>query len=212
MAKRKKVVKFRHKFYRIFFYMFVYIFSRLKGYRVKNHFKIRKGESYIILSNHQTDFDGKASYNMFKPTNHEENSHIDSSNSESSSPLANSSSSLSSSSSSIFQTTSSSSLIYIEFNEDSAGVYSTINYSQHDYIMRYKMELLWQYKNESNVVVIGSSRPMDAVISNNFSEQFNVVNLAQTPNSIYGSRDFFKNYIYRHFSKMKYLIILNTFE
>lgn len=130
-----------------------------------------------------------------------------SSNSESSSSLANSSSSLSSSSSSIFQTTSSSSLIYIEFNEDSAGVYSTTNYSQHDYIMRYKMELLWQYKNESNVVVIGSSRPMDAVISNNFSEQFNVVNLAQTPNSIYGSREFFKNYIYKHFTKMKYLII-----
>lgn len=130
-----------------------------------------------------------------------------SSNSESSSSIANSSSSLSSSSSSVLQTASSSSLIYIEFDEDSAGVYSITGSSQHDLIMRYKMELLWQYKNESNVVVIGSSRPMDAVISNNFSSQFNVVNLAQTPNSIYGSRDFFKNYIYKHFTKMKYLII-----
>lgn len=130
-----------------------------------------------------------------------------SSNSKSSSSLANSSSSLSSSSSSILQTVSSSSLIYIESNKDSTGVYSITGSSQHDLIMRYKMELLWQYKNESNVVVIGSSRPMDAVISNNFSEQFNVVNLAQTPNSIYGSRDFFKNYIYRHFTKIKYLII-----
>ena len=125
-----------------------------------------------------------------------------------SSSSENSSSSLeSSSSSSSIEPVDEPDLIYTEFDEDSAGIYSKSGSAKEDLIMRYKMELLWQYKNESNVVVIGSSRPMDAVISNNFSEQFNVVNLAQTPNSIYGSRDFFKNYIYKHFTKMKYLII-----
>lgn len=118
-----------------------------------------------------------------------------------------SSSSIVLSSSSEILIESSSETTYRLFDGDSAGIYSKAGSSNADFIMRYKMELLWRYKNESNVVVIGSSRPMDAVVSNNFSSPFNVVNLAQTPNSIYGSRDYFKNYIYPHYQKMKYLII-----
>lgn len=96
--------------------------------------------------------------------------------------------------------------LYFDFDMDSVGVYSKVGSSFHDFIMRYKMELLWQYK-ESDVVIIGSSRPMDGVIPKNFDSKFNVVNLAQTPNSIFGSRDFFKNYIFAHYKKLKYLIV-----
>lgn len=97
--------------------------------------------------------------------------------------------------------------LFIDFDMDSAGVYSNTGSDYHDFIMRYKMELLWKYKNESDVVIIGSSRPLDGVIPKNFNSKFNVVNLAQTPNSIFGSRDFFKNYIFPHYKKMKYLIV-----
>ena len=37
---------------------FIKLLALMKGYKNKSHFKIRKGESYLVLSNHQTDFDG----------------------------------------------------------------------------------------------------------------------------------------------------------
>ena len=54
----KKLVLKRHIFYRAFGIPFIKLFSILKGYKNKSHFKLKKGESYLILSNHQTDYDG----------------------------------------------------------------------------------------------------------------------------------------------------------
>ena len=56
--KKEKIVLKRHAFYRGFALPFIKLFSLIKHYKVKSHFKIKKGESYIILSNHQTDYDG----------------------------------------------------------------------------------------------------------------------------------------------------------
>ena len=59
MAKKKhRVVLKRHAFYRTIAMPFLRIYAFLKGYRNKSHFKIRKGQNYLVLSNHQTDFDG----------------------------------------------------------------------------------------------------------------------------------------------------------
>ena len=59
MAKNNnKIVLKRHAFYRAIGIPFIKLFSIFKGYKNKSHFKIKKGESYLILSNHQTDYDG----------------------------------------------------------------------------------------------------------------------------------------------------------
>ncbi len=96
----------------------------------------------------------------------------------------------------------------VELDPDSAGVYfSNASGTLSDRIMRYNMELLWRYKDSANVVVLGSSRPLDGVSPAAFSDSFFVVNLAQTPNTIYFSWDWLQNYIYPHVKKLKYLII-----
>ena len=59
MAKKKnQVVLKRHSFYRALVFPFIKLLTLLKHYKNKSHFKIKKGESYLILSNHQTDLDG----------------------------------------------------------------------------------------------------------------------------------------------------------
>lgn len=56
--KKNQVVLKRHSFYRILVFPLIKLFALIKGYKNRSHFKIRKGESYLVLSNHQTDLDG----------------------------------------------------------------------------------------------------------------------------------------------------------
>lgn len=58
MKKRKKFVRWRHSFYRAIFHLPIFLLAKFKGYKTLEHFKIGKNENYIIVSNHQTDFDG----------------------------------------------------------------------------------------------------------------------------------------------------------
>ena len=94
-----------------------------------------------------------------------------------------------------------------ELDEDSAGVYMHIGDKLEGVLMRYKMELLWRYRDTANVVVVGSSRPLLSVSPKYFSSKYFVINLAQTPNSIYMTRDYLNNYIYPHVRRMKYIIL-----
>ena len=96
---------------------------------------------------------------------------------------------------------------HFELDPDSAGVYYSSAGTLGDYVMRIKMELLWRYKDSANVVVLGSSRPLNAVSAEDFSERFFVLNLAQTPNSMYLSREILEKYVYPHVSGLKYLIL-----
>lgn len=57
MAKNKAIYK-RYTFYWKFFKPLVALFALSKGYRWKGRLKMKKGDSYIILSNHVTQFDG----------------------------------------------------------------------------------------------------------------------------------------------------------
>lgn len=60
MAKKNKnkIVFGRHTFWWNFYRPVVCFIALLRGYKNKSHLKMKKGESYIILSNHQTDMDG----------------------------------------------------------------------------------------------------------------------------------------------------------
>ena len=90
---------------------------------------------------------------------------------------------------------------------DSAGAYYN---PSGDYVAiqwRYKMEMLWQYKDTANVVILGSSRSMFAVNPLHFDKPFFAINLANQENTKYGSKYIFQNYVVPHFKKLKYVII-----
>jgi hypothetical protein len=95
----------------------------------------------------------------------------------------------------------------IHLEPDSAGVYynSLGNYVAIQW--RYKMEMLWQYMDTANVVVLGSSRAMYGVNPLLFEEPFFVLNLANSENTKYGSKYIFHNYVVPHFKNLKYVII-----
>ena len=90
---------------------------------------------------------------------------------------------------------------------DSAGIYLNPSDKWESVIMRFKMELLWRYRDSANVAILGSSRPMFGVSPSELDEQFFAVNFGQTPNSIYTSRDFLDRYIFNHMKKLKYLVV-----
>ena len=113
-----------------------------------------------------------------------------------------------SSSSSISVTTSSSVAVPIILDLDSAGMYLNSSYGAvGNGLMRNNMELLWNFHDQANVVVLGSSRPLDGIIPKQFNEKFLVLNLAQTPNGIYMSKFYLDHYVYPHVKNLRYIIL-----
>lgn len=92
-------------------------------------------------------------------------------------------------------------------DSDSAGVYMNSDDDYGAVLMRFNMELLWRYHDTANVVILGSSRPLTGVCCKCLTSSFFAVNLAHTPNSIYASRDYLDTYIYRHFKRLKYIVL-----
>jgi len=95
----------------------------------------------------------------------------------------------------------------LKLDPDSAGVYLNPSDNWESVLMRFKMELLWMYRDSADVVILGSSRPMFAVSPSVLEKQFFAVNFGQTPNSIYMSRDFLDLYIFNHMKKIKYIVL-----
>lgn len=94
-----------------------------------------------------------------------------------------------------------------ELDLDSAGVYLKDDDAWGSILMRYKMELLWRYHGRADVAVVGSSRPLYGISPRGLGDHFFTLNLAQTPNSIYMTRDFLDRYIYKHLDQLKYVVI-----
>ena len=94
-----------------------------------------------------------------------------------------------------------------ELDLDSAGIYynesGAFNYA---YSWRYKMEILWQYKDSANIAVIGSSRTNQGINPLLISQPFYAVNLAVTGNKLGGDHFFLKNYVLPHMLKLKIII------
>ncbi|MCQ2088281.1 MAG: 1-acyl-sn-glycerol-3-phosphate acyltransferase [Bacilli bacterium] len=53
----KRLVLKRHSFYRALLFPVVKLIAAIYGFKNKSHFKIKKGESYLVLCNHQTGLD-----------------------------------------------------------------------------------------------------------------------------------------------------------
>lgn len=131
-----------------------------------------------------------------------------SSETSSSSEESSSSEASKSSSSSKSLTTSSSVAVPIILDLDSAGMYLNSTYGAvGNGLMRNNMELLWNFHDKANVVVLGSSRPLDGIIPKQFNNKFFVLNLAQTPSGIYVSKFFLDHYVYPHVKNLRYIIL-----
>ena len=94
-----------------------------------------------------------------------------------------------------------------KLDPDSAGVYLHPSDKWESVIMRFKMELLWRYRDSTNVAIFGSSRPMFGVSPQKFDKRFFAVNFGQTPNSIFMTRDYLNHYVFNHMKKLKYIIV-----
>lgn len=97
--------------------------------------------------------------------------------------------------------------VNISLDSDSAGIYMNDGDDWGVALMRYNMELLWQYRDSVNVAVLGSSRPLYSLWPSLMSNRFFMVNFAQTPNSIHMSRDFLELYLFPHLKKLKYVVL-----
>jgi uncharacterized protein (TIGR02171 family) len=90
---------------------------------------------------------------------------------------------------------------------DSAGIYyNNSGASSNAGVYRYKMELLWQYKDSANTVILGSSRAYRGVNPDEFGKEINAVNLAVSAATILGNKTLFENYVLSHFKKLKIVI------
>lgn len=90
---------------------------------------------------------------------------------------------------------------------DSAGIYyNNSGASSNAGVYRYKMELLWQYKDSANTVILGSSRAYRGVNPDEFGKEINAVNLAVSAATILGNKTLFENYVLPHFKKLKIVI------
>ena len=97
--------------------------------------------------------------------------------------------------------------LHTDLDLDSAGVYCSLGAGEPPYMMRYKLELLWTYRADANVVILGSSRPLEGLVPALFSEDYFVINMANVPNMVYGSKYLFENYVLPHVKNLKYLVI-----
>lgn len=93
-----------------------------------------------------------------------------------------------------------------ELDPDSAGAYMRANGSFEMSLYRYKLELLWRYRDSADVVMLGSSRSLSGFDPMALTDYF-AVNLSQTPNSLYLSRDMFQRYVLGNVKNLRYLLV-----
>lgn len=113
----------------------------------------------------------------------------------------------SSSSSKTVESSTSAEILFV-LDPDSAGMYLNSKYGAvGNGLMRNNMELLWNFHDQANVIVLGSSRPLDGIVPKQFNEKFFVLNLAQTPSCIYESKFYLDHYVYPHVKNLRYIIL-----
>ncbi len=92
-------------------------------------------------------------------------------------------------------------------DSDSAGIYYSEKFLLADALWRFKMELFWKYRNSVQVLAVGSSRPLNGFRSKLLDSAHFSVNVSQTPNSIFSSRDFLNKYAFTHLKNLKYVVL-----
>ena len=89
---------------------------------------------------------------------------------------------------------------------DSAGIYYVENGSSVASLLREKMEMFWRYKDTTNLLILGSSRPSSALDPTVFSDSIFAYNMSYFPNTMEMNRYLFENYVLNHMHNLKYLV------
>ena len=97
--------------------------------------------------------------------------------------------------------------IDFELDPDSAGIYFTIGGSSDAEKYRYKMQLLWQYRDSATVVFFGSSRIFRTLDPDGISRPHFAINMANDHNTLIGSFILFEKYILPHVKNLKYVVV-----
>lgn len=95
----------------------------------------------------------------------------------------------------------------VTLDVDSAGVYLDEDFDVGATILRYKIELVWTYRDWANVVVLGSSRPQSGIIPAKMRDQFKTLNVTNVPNMVASTEFIAKNYVFPHVKNLKYLVV-----
>lgn len=92
---------------------------------------------------------------------------------------------------------------------DSAGIYFQFGDAGTETAVkwRYKMELLWKYKDSINTIIMGSSRALHGVIPTEFSDKFWAVNFANSNGTLFCTNYFLNNYAFPHIQNLKYIVM-----
>lgn len=101
------------------------------------------------------------------------------------------------------------SAVKIPLDPDSAGIYFQFGSAGTEVAVkwRYKMELLWNYKDSINTIVMGSSRALHGVIPEGLGDKFWAVNFANSNNTLFCTKFFLDNYALPHLKKLKYIVM-----
>lgn len=90
---------------------------------------------------------------------------------------------------------------------DSAGVYYISGGDTYANQWRYKMEMLWNYRDSATLAVLGSSHTYFGINPLFFDKSIFAVNLAVSANTLAGTYFFFNNYVHIHMNKLKVIVI-----
>ena len=92
-------------------------------------------------------------------------------------------------------------------NPDSAGKYFVAGGTEIAVRWRYKMELLWNYRDSVNTVILGSSRALHGVIPQQLGNGIKAINLANSNNTLFCTKFILFNYILPHMKNLKTIVM-----
>ena len=97
------------------------------------------------------------------------------------------------------------------FEPDSAGVYFVEGQDWPHEALGYKMNLMWKYVNQVEILCVGSSRTEDGIVANKIQSGF-ALNMGHSGNDMNASLFVAENYGVNHLKKLKTIVVSLDFD
>lgn len=97
------------------------------------------------------------------------------------------------------------------FEPDSAGVYFVEGQDWPHEALGYKMNLMWKYANQVEILCVGSSRTEDGIVANKIQSGF-ALNMGHSGNDMNASLFVAENYGVNHLKKLKIIVVSLDFD
>lgn len=97
------------------------------------------------------------------------------------------------------------------FEPDSAGVYFVEGQDWSHEALGYKMNLMWKYANQVEILCVGSSRTEDGIVANKIQSGF-ALNMGHSGNDMNASLFVAENYGVNHLKKLKTIVVSLDFD